>query len=150
MAIKLNTSYSKKLGLPGYSSHAFSASVEVELSDLSDVGTECARLYGLLQGAVDGEIRNPGFVPEASSNSDDQRQRRGRRRALPDNESRPCSDRQRSLIDRVAHENKLPPDELESLALQHGGAALDALDKAGASRLIDALFERFGSKRQAA
>ena len=64
MAIKLNTSYSKKLGLPGYSSHAFSASVEVELGDLSQAGAECARLYGLLQASVDHEIRHTGFVPD--------------------------------------------------------------------------------------
>ena len=37
MAIKLNTAYSKKLGLPGFSSHAFSASVEVELGDINQV-----------------------------------------------------------------------------------------------------------------
>ena len=43
MAIKLNTSYSKKLGLPGYSSHSFSASVEVELGDINQASTECAR-----------------------------------------------------------------------------------------------------------
>jgi hypothetical protein len=61
MAIKLNTSYSKKLGLPGYSSHAFSASVEVELGDMNQVSAECGRLYGLLQASVDHEIRNTGF-----------------------------------------------------------------------------------------
>lgn len=64
MAIKLNTSYSKKLGLPGYSSHAFSASVEVELGDLNQASAECARLYGLLQASVDHEIRHTGFVPD--------------------------------------------------------------------------------------
>jgi len=40
MAIKLSANYSKKLGLPNYSSHSFSASVEVELTDISQVEQE--------------------------------------------------------------------------------------------------------------
>ena len=64
MAIKLVTNYSKKLGLPAYSSHSFSASVEIELIDLSQVEAECAKLYALLQQSVDREIQEVGFVPD--------------------------------------------------------------------------------------
>lgn len=63
MAVKLSANYSKKLGLPGYSSHSFSASVEVELTDLSQVEAECQKLYTLLQQSVDHEIQQVGFVP---------------------------------------------------------------------------------------
>ena len=48
MAIKLSANYSKKLGLPQYSSHSFSASVEVELSDITQAEAEVQRLYELL------------------------------------------------------------------------------------------------------
>lgn len=152
MAIRLNTAYSKKLGLPGYSSHSFSASVEVELGDINDVHTECARLYGLLQASVDGEIRNAGYVPAAPGEARSGTRRPAPRRAAPprDGAPPPCSERQRELIVKVARENKLPPAELEALAREHGGAALADLDKAGASRLIDTLFERFGGGRKAA
>src|SRR6187200_1929215 len=63
MAIKLSANYSKKLGLPVYSSHSFSASVEIELNDISQVAHECQRLYALLQHSVDQEIQEVGFVP---------------------------------------------------------------------------------------
>ncbi len=154
MAIKLNTAYSKKLGLPGYSSHAFSASVEVELADINQVGTECARLYGLLQASVDGEIRNTGYVPDEAYGSRDGSPRRGRgegRGRAPrgrDAAPYPCSQRQRDLILKVARENGMAPEVLEAFANEHGGAGLDALEKDAASRVIDALFERFGSQRQ--
>ncbi|RBP38197.1 hypothetical protein DES53_112195 [Roseimicrobium gellanilyticum] len=63
MAVKLSANYSKKLGLPGFSSHSFSASVEVELTDLSQVEAQCQKLYQLLQQSVDHEIQQVGFVP---------------------------------------------------------------------------------------
>ena len=64
MAIKLSANYSKKLGLPQYTSHSFSASVEVELSDITQVEAEVQKLYQLLQHSVDQEIQHPGFVPK--------------------------------------------------------------------------------------
>ena len=63
MAIKLSANYGKKLGLPEYSSHSFSASVEVELTDITQVESECQKLYELLQQSVDQEIQQVGFVP---------------------------------------------------------------------------------------
>ena len=64
MAIKLTGNYAKRLGLPGYSSHQFSVSVETELTDITQVPDEVARLYRLLQDAVDCEIQETGFVPD--------------------------------------------------------------------------------------
>ena len=63
MAVKLNAAYSKKLGLPNYSSHSFAASVEVELTDLNQAAAETARLYGLLQASVDQQITQTGYLP---------------------------------------------------------------------------------------
>jgi len=61
--IKLIANYSKRLGLPGYSSHQFSISVEAELNKSDDVQAEASRLYTTLQQSVDNEIQNTGFVP---------------------------------------------------------------------------------------
>jgi hypothetical protein len=63
MAIRLITTYSKKLGLPGYSSHQFSVSVETELTTTADIPAESDRLYQLLQSNVDQQIQQTGFVP---------------------------------------------------------------------------------------
>ena len=63
MAIKLISNYSKRLGLPGFSSHQFSVSVETELLTTDDIPGECLRLYRLLQSNVDEQIQVTGFVP---------------------------------------------------------------------------------------
>ena len=89
MAIKLSANYSKKLGLPQYSSHSFSASVEVELTDITQVEGEIQKLYGLLQHSVDQEIQNPGFVPEPGnrpqSNGNGQQHPQNNGRTYPSN-----------------------------------------------------------------
>jgi hypothetical protein len=165
MAIKLNTSYSKKLGLPGFSSHAFSVSVEVELADINQVGTECARLYGLLQASVDGEIRHTGFVPDdgyglnGSNNGNSNGGSKPHHRIATSGKSgtgggskhkhHPASGRQRELIFKVAGENGLNPDDVDALAHELCGTSLDELDKNAASTLIDALFEHHGKHQPA-
>ena len=51
MAVKVIANYSKRLGLPVYSSHQFRVSVETELSSTDNVSTEASRLYKTLQNA---------------------------------------------------------------------------------------------------
>ena len=63
MAIKLIANYSKRLGLPGFSSHQFSVSVETELVTTDDIPAASARLYELLQTDVDRQMQRTGFVP---------------------------------------------------------------------------------------
>ena len=43
MAVKIIANYSKRLGLPGYSSHQFSVSVETELANTDNVTSEASR-----------------------------------------------------------------------------------------------------------
>ena len=64
MALKLIANYSKRLGLPGYSSHQYSVCVETEISNINDVAGESSRLYQSLQQSVDEEIQHTGFVPD--------------------------------------------------------------------------------------
>ena len=65
--IVLESTYAKKLGLPGYSSHQYSVSIRTELTDLNQVASESSRLYGLLQDAVDHEIQQVGFMPDPAT-----------------------------------------------------------------------------------
>lgn len=69
MAIKLIANYSKRLGLPGYSSHQFEVSIETEIGNTSELPFETERLYSSLQSAVDAQIRQVGFIPDASYGS---------------------------------------------------------------------------------
>jgi hypothetical protein len=164
MAIKLNTSYSKKLGLPGYSSHSFSASVEVELGDINQAGTECARLYGLLQASVDHEIRNTGFVPDpgygtappatphSGTGSGVLQAPAGNGNANNNGDGNPvnrgwnCSPKQRDLILKIIAENGLVRENIDGLAQQCFGVGLPGLNKSQASGLIDELFESYGNR----
>ena len=43
--ITLECNYSKKLGLPGYSSHQFAITLRTEIADLTQVQSESSRLY---------------------------------------------------------------------------------------------------------
>ncbi len=62
MAIVIEAAYSKKVGLPHYSSHQYSVTLRSEISDLSQVEAESSRLYALLQASVDREIQEQGFL----------------------------------------------------------------------------------------
>lgn len=64
MALKLIANYSKRPGLPGYSSHQFSVCIETEISNIVDVAGESSRLYDTLQKSVDEDIQSTGFVPD--------------------------------------------------------------------------------------
>ncbi len=74
MAIELQATYSKKLGLPNYSSHCYVVSLRTELTDLSKVEAESARLYSLLQQSVDRQVQEVGFLPDATTYGMDQGQ----------------------------------------------------------------------------
>ncbi len=116
MAIKLSANYSKKLGLPQCSSHSFSASVEVELSDINQVEAEVQKLYQLPQHSVDQEIQHPGFVPASNNNGNGHAAPQTNGRTYPVNgNNRPtpppvtdrwnCTDGQRGFILRIVSEN---------------------------------------------
>lgn len=164
MAIKLSTNYSKKLGLPGYSSHSFSASVEVELTDLSQVAEQCTRLYELLQQSVDREIQSTGFVPDqtygikAHSNgngnhhsTNGSRSRNGNGNGNGNGHHAPnpidrwnCTEGQRGFILRILGENNLDKQQTEDLANQLFGSGVKELNKMQASQLIEELLVQAG------
>jgi hypothetical protein len=160
MAIKLIGNYAKRLGLPGYSSHQFSVSIETELSDSGDIQGEATRIYHLLQDAVDREIQETGFVPGDEyglrdhgllpagnnvngnghnrlngSNGHNGKDRNGR------SERWSCSDKQKEFIGKLIVEQNLDPDLVDEIARDRFGLWAWQLNKLQASGLIAELLE---------
>ena len=167
MAIKLSANYSKKLGLPQYSSHSFSASVEVELTDITQAEAEIQKLYQLLQHSVDQEIQNPGYIPEGTgpngSNGHHNQPQNGRtypicgnRRPYTngDNGQRPhakpqgevwnCTPGQKGFIQRIVNENQMQMQDAEDLSQQLYSIGVKELDKMQASQVIEELLSKAG------
>ena len=142
MALLLEANYSKKLGLPGYSSHQYSVTVRIELADLSQVEAENSRLYRLLQTSVDREIQQTGFLPNGGphplSNGHSQSNGEG-------SEAWHCTPKQKELILKIVEENNLPKSNVENLAHQLFGAEVKALNKLQASGLITELMKQLPS-----
>lgn len=161
MAIKLIANYSKKLGLPGFSSHQFSVSIETELTTTDDVAGEAARIYHLLQYNVDEQMQITGFVPpkdygfdEPVANNIIHRSETGR--SAPNSggnwQNGPawkCSDKQKDLILKLVEEHQLDKATVESLAVERFGKGVRQLNKMEASGLIDELLDTHGGGQQA-
>ena len=137
MAVNIELTYGKKLGLPEYSSHNFSVSLKAEVARLEDVRGEVERVYQILQASVDGKIVNAGFVPGANAkpviagNGGDTKAWR-------------CSDKQRDLVMKIIRENDIDRAEVEQLAVNRFGHGLIQLNKLEASGLIDELLSKTG------
>lgn len=135
MAVNIELTYGKKLGLPEYSSHNFSVSLKAEVSSLEDVHAEVARVYQTLQTAVDEQIVNPGFVPgekhEPNGNGSN-------------GKSWKCSDKQKELILKIVDEHNLDRNDIDQLAIDRFGHGVTQVNKLEASGLIDELMIKTG------
>lgn len=150
MAIAFEANYSKKLGLPSYSSHQYSLTIRTEVTDVSQVQTESAKLYALLQASVDREIQQTGFLPDGNHAGHPSA---GNGQAHPSGNGRndvwACSEKQRDLILKIVEENHLDKNGIEELAQDRFGKGVRALNKLEASGLIDELLERHGKSNGA-
>ncbi len=148
MAIKLIANYSKRLGLPGYSSHQFSVSVETELTTADDIAAESTRLYQLLQSNVDEQMLKTGFVPPGTygmeDNNGSETPTPGTVTSIHDNGRWKCSEKQKDLILRLVNEHSLDKNEVDHLARQRFGKGVKQLNKMEASGLIDELLDTYG------
>jgi hypothetical protein len=148
MAIVLEANYSKKLGLPGYSSHQYSLTVRTELNDLTQVAAESAKLHTTLQDSVDRELQKTGFLPDAAPKNGNGHSNghhpNGSSNGNGDNDRWNCSDKQRDLILKIVREHNLDKADIERLAQDRFGKGVKALNKLEASGLIEELFERHG------
>ena len=149
MAVRLIANYSKRLGLPGYSSHQFSVSVETELRDVQDVEGESQRLYQLLQHNVDAQIQSTGFVPEEGygANGASNGNAHSEHSAESENpDTWKCSEKQRNFIQKIVRDNRLDPKEVAVLADELFQLPVQNLNRMQASGLIDALLDQAGKK----
>jgi hypothetical protein len=137
--ITLECNYSKKLGLPGYSSHQFAITLKTEIADLNQVQSESARLYELLQEGVDTSIQETGYLPtNGNGNGNAQRGGQGSGRAqTPERDAWNGSDKQRDLIQNFVTEHKLDKAKVEQLAMDRFGKGVKTLNKLEASGLIE-------------
>ena len=158
MALKLIANYSKRLGLPGYSSHQFAVTVETEISNISEVAAESTRLYQLLQQNVDEEIQRTGFVPDEGYGISEQGGRNGRRNGVTNGngnghtngngDSWTCSDKQRDLILKLVDEHHLDKMQVDDTAQDMFGVGVRELNKLQASGLIDRILDEHGGGRK--
>jgi len=142
MAIHLEANYSKKLGLPGYSSHQYAVTIKTEVTDPAQVQAESAKLYSLLQACVDGEIQKVGYLPQNGNGNGNGHSRPGNGNG--GNETWACSPKQRELILKITEEHQLDKNQVEALAQDRFGKTVRALNKLEASGLIDELIVQTG------
>ena len=147
MAVIIEANYSKKLGLPAYSSHSYSVTIRSEVADLSQVERESAKLYAILQGSVDREIQEVGFIPESNGHGSTVPRTTNGHASPPNGDQWTCSDKQRDLILRVVDEHKLDKQEVEGLAKDMFQKPVKALNRMEASGLIDELLGKYGPKK---
>ncbi len=162
MAIKLIANYSKRLGLPGYSSHQFEVSIETEISNPADVQAESERIYHNLQRAVDAQIQQVGFVPDEQYGKQgnppapsgyNQNKGYGHHGAQPDSPAQPeerwqCTEKQQSMILGQGRKCGMALAELDELAQKRFGKPISALNSMEASGIIKELMERTGEPQQ--
>ena len=178
MALKLIANYSKRLGLPGYSSHQFSVCVETEINNIDDIAAESTRLYATLQQSVDDEIQQTGFVPPSgygvngksqasgngSANGNSQSGSNGNGNGYPTNgngcnghsngsnghngDAWNCSDKQRELITKLVGEHHLDKGEVDATSHDMFGVGVKDLNKLQASGLIERILDEHGGGRK--
>ena len=161
MALKLIANYSKRLGLPGYSSHQFAVTVETEISNINEVVGESARLYETLQGSVDEQIQRTGFVPDEGYGISEQGARNGHRNghSTPANgnghsnghaangEAWACSEKQQELIVKLVDEHQLDKGQIDDTSREMFGVGVRELNKLQASGLIDRILDEHGGRK---
>ena len=155
--ITLEANYSKKIGLPGFSSHQFSVSLKTELTDVSQVQAESTRLYGQLQQSVDRSIQQIGYLPgtngngngngNGGGNGNGNGNGNGHAAPAPETDQWRCSDKQRDLIIKITDEHKLDKTKVDQLAMDRFGKGVKQLNKLEASGLIDELLEQNGQSK---
>ncbi len=157
MAIILEAAYSKKLGLPNFSSHSYVVSVRTELSDIEQVQEESSKLYQTLQEAVDREIEQVGFLPDAMVYGMETGEPRSSSKKVLKNGSQTapvggsaarwaCSEKQQDLVLRFIQENEVEKNAIEGLANDMFDKRVVELNRLEMSGVIEEMFSRYGRK----
>jgi len=147
MAIIIEANYSKKLGLPAYSSHSYSVTIRSEVADLSQFERESSKLYAILQGSVDREIQEVGFIPDGNGHGSTVPGNTNGHASESNGDQWACSDKQRDLILKIVDEHHLDKNAVEGLAKDMFHKPVKTLNKLEASGLIEELLEKYGPKK---
>jgi hypothetical protein len=158
MSIQIEATYSKKLGLPNFSSHSFMISVRAEVSSLRRLETESARLYRVLQTSVDKEVQQVGFLPDATRYGmlmDGKTVQNGSSKnghgasvfSASITDAPQPSDKQKALIEKVAKREKFTADDLNGIAQRLFKLPLEQLDRKQTSAFITELLMIAGPPR---
>jgi len=138
--LKLNTSFQKKVPIPGqeYSSQSFHASVEVELSDAlkpEEVKSRIHDTFLMVKQAVEEELNGTAKATIINSPNN--------RIDLPDAESDKASNKQISYILSLAQHRQLGIDDLtSSVHKEFGVDSIYQLTRKQASAVVDLLKDR--------
>jgi hypothetical protein len=153
MAVLLDITYSKKLGLPNYSSHSLGIGLKAEVANLDEVRGEVEKAYSLLQQSVDSQIVHSGFVSneDKGENGTDQVQKTQVKvnGGSTDPDSWSCTIRQRGLILSILERNDLDPEVVEGLADDLCGKPMNDLNKGQISAVITKILDRWGRRPDA-
>ena len=145
MAVFIEANYSKKVGLPNFSSHQYSVTLRTEISDLSQLEKANTELYAKLQASVDTQILNVGVLPDGSDGKSSVPTRSQQPvRTTPAAPVWRCSEKQRDLILKIIAEHTLDTANVDALAMERFGSGLQQLNKVQASGLIGELMETYG------
>ena len=166
MSVIIEANYSKKIGLPGYSSHQYMLTLRAELTDLTQVSAESQRLHSLLQASVDRELQQPGWLPPGNSqvptnggnghsngnghpNGNGHSHPRNGHGQLTNGSHEPwnCTPKQQDLIIKIVDDHQLDKAEVEKLAIDRFGKGVRQLNKLDASGFIEELFEKYPRQR---
>ena len=142
MAILLEFSYGKKLGLPNFSSHNFGVSMKAEVTDLEAIPAEAAKAYSILQESVDSQITNPGFVPSGNSKVIQVQSNGNNAKTNPADWN--CTVRQKGLLMTILERNNLDPEVVEDLSQEIHGRPMADLGKMQVSAIISEVLDRWG------
>ena len=141
MAIVLKATYSAGLTQAGLSDHRFSLSLRTKVADLTQVQTECARLYAVLQASMENVLQNHGSLP---LNLNGHGERRHIFRSLRGDQNRStwaCSRKQRKLLRRFIAKCNLDWSFIERAAQERFAKPVQALNQSQARELIRVLHE---------
>ncbi len=141
MATVLKATYTTGLTQAGLSDHRFSLSLRTKVADLTQVQTECARLYAVLQASMENVLQNHGSLP---LNLNGHGERRHIIRSLRGDQNRStwaCSRKQRKLLRRFIAKCNLDWSFIERAAQERFAKPVQALNQSQARELIRVLHE---------
>jgi hypothetical protein len=133
-------------------------SVSAEVSSLRRLETEAKRVYALLQSSVDEQLKAVGFLPdtakygtlvdgEAGQNGASSNGHHSSASPAPTTDASCSSAKQKTLIAKVAKEQKFTAEDLDGIAKRLFGSSLAELDRKQTSSFITELLMIAGPPR---